>query len=250
MKRIIIFAQYLVTFRYCNSTSDPGKTFQRQILVYHWIVKRRNKITFQGETVLIRVTLYTCTAVTFSTLSEVLHPTTLFILATIKFWVHNARSSSLLPGIFISPYIYAAVVQETNLNIHNWLIVHSTVIVSRDIHHTLIHNLYDKGILHGCFIYLYFRIHEQTGGQVHYCPFTTVLNQEWPHYDHEKNPIVSKKWKLNLFSQAAAFLYLYFCSLINFQHLERKSNYMEVDLRGLIISPADESCWATAHAEA
>lgn len=83
-----------------------------------------------------------------------LHPTTLFILATIKLWVYKARSSSLLPDIFIPPYIYAAVVQKTNWNTFNWLTIHPTVMVSGDTHHTLIHNLYDKG----SFILLYFRI--------------------------------------------------------------------------------------------
>lgn len=29
--------------------------------------------------------------------------------------------------------------------------------------------------------------------RVHYCPFTIVLTQEWPHYEPERNPIVSKK---------------------------------------------------------
>lgn len=213
-------------------------------------MKRRNKITFQGETVLIRVTLYTCTAVTFSTLCKVLHPTTLFILATIKFWVHKARCSRLLPGIFISPYIYAPVVQKTNLNTLNWLTLHPTIIVSGNTHCTLIHNLYNKGILHGCFILLYSRIHGQTGGQGPLLPFHICIESGMASLWSWKKSDCIKKWKVNLFSQVAAFLYQYFCSLINFQHLERKPDYMEADLSDLITSPADESCWATACAEA
>lgn len=208
-------------------------------------MKRRNKITFQGETVLIRVTLYTCTAVTFSTLCKVLHPTTLFILATIKFWVHKARSSRLLTGIFISPYIYAVVMQKTNLNTLNWLTAHPTITVPGNAHHTLIHNLYDKGILHGCLILLYFRIHEQRGGQSPLLPFHNTVESGTASIWSWKKSRCIKKWKVN-----QVFLYAYFCSLINFPHLERMPDYMEGDLSHLITSPADESCWATACAEA
>lgn len=86
----------------------------------------------------------------------------------------------------------------------------------------------------------------QQEDRVHYCPFTIALNQEWPHYDPERNPIVSKKEGEFILTGSCIsvqlFLYLYFCSLINFQHLERKPDYMEADLSNLIISPADESC--------
>lgn len=170
-----------------------------------------------------------------------LHPTTLFILATIKLWVHKARR---LPDIFIPPYIHAAVVQKTNWNTFNWLTVHPTVMVSGDTHHTLIHNLYDKGsfILSG--------YHEQTSGQGPLVPFHNFIESGMASLWSWNSFNCIRKWKASLFSHVAEFLYLYFCSLINFQHLERKPDYTDAHLSDLITSPADESCWATACAEA
>lgn len=108
-----------------------------------------------------------------------LHTTTLFILATIKLWVHKARSSSLLPDIFISLYIYAAVVQKTNLNTLNWLTVHPTVTVSGDTDHTLIHNLYDKGCFMDASFFYISGYHEQTGGRGPLVPFHNFIESLW-----------------------------------------------------------------------
>lgn len=82
--------------------------------------------------------------------------------------------------------------------------------------------------------------------RVHYCPFIIALNQEFSHYDPARNPIVSKMEGESTLTGSCTsvqlFLYLYFCRLISFQHLERQPNYMEEDLSDLITSPADKSC--------
>lgn len=168
-------------------------------------MKRRNKITFQGETVLIRVTLYTCTAVTFSTMWEkVLHPTTVSMPSTTKFWVHKVRSWSLLPRIFISPCIYATAVQKTN-----WLIIHPRVTVSWYIHCTLIHNIYDKEFLPRCSMLSYWQgAMNGLEDWVHQFPFTVVSHQKWPQYDSERYLIVSKKER---WAYSYRVLHFHFC---------------------------------------